>query len=337
MSDRVIDIYTHFMAPGYFEKFLSLAPDAGFVKRVRSLPMLYDLEARRRLVGQWPGYQQLLTPAPPGPERVGSPESRHGLARLINEGLATIVRNHPDEFPAFVAAIRLDNIEEALAELDYAVDQLGARGVQIYTNMNGKPMDGPEFEPLWAALSARNLPAWLHPTRGAKFSDYETETGSRYEIWQVLGWPYETAACIARLVFSGVFDRHPGVRIVTHHLGGIIPYLQGRIGYGWDELGSRTEGEAYGDVLKSLKSRPIDYFRRLYGDTAVCGAAGTIHCGLDFFGPERVLFGSDCPFDPEGGPGYIRETMRAVDSLGLPTDVLAKIRQGNARELLKLG
>lgn len=336
MTDRIIDLYTHFMPPGYLEKFQAFSKDRGMTKRISSIPMAHDLEARRRLVGQWPGYQQVLAPIPPGPEKLGEPKDRPALARFMNEGLAELVRKHPDEFPAFVAAVPLDNIDAAISELAYAVDQLGARGVQIYTNVAGEPIDKPEFEPLFAVLSERGLPAFLHPTRGSQFADYPTEDRSRYEIWQVMGWPYETGACVARLVFSGVMDRHPGLKIVTHHLGGIIPYLEGRIGPLWDQLGSRTEGEDYGSVLQSLKFRPVDYFRRLYGDTAVGGAAGVMRCGLEFFGPDRVLFASDCPFDPEGGPGFIRDGMRALDSLDLPPDLRMKIKSGNACTLLSI-
>ena len=142
MTDRIIDLYTHFMPPGYLEKFQVLSKDPGVTKRLASIPMLYDLEARRRLVGQWPGYQQVLTPSPPGPEKLGDAKDRPGLARFINEGLAELVRKYPEEFPAFVAAISLDDIEMAIAELTYAVEELGARGVQIYTNVAGKPLDG---------------------------------------------------------------------------------------------------------------------------------------------------------------------------------------------------
>ena len=336
MSDRIIDLYTHFMPAGHLEKFQALSQDRGMVKRMASIPMLYDLEARRRMVGRWPGYQQVLTPCPPGPEKIGEPKDRAALARLINEGLADICRKHPDEFPAFVAAVPLDDIDAALRELEYSVDQLGARGVQVYTNVLGRPIDGPEFAPLFGAVAARGLAVFLHPTRSAQFADYPAEDKSQYEIWQVLGWPYDTAACIARLVFSGVMDRHPGLNIVTHHLGGIIPYLEGRIGPLWDQLGTRTEGDQYGGVLKSLKGRPIDYFRRIHADTAVGGSAGTMRCGIDFFGPDRVLFASDCPFDPEGGPGFIREGMRALASLELPPDTQVKIQSGNACALLRL-
>lgn len=255
----------------------------------------------------------------------------------MNEGLAELCRRYPDEFPAFVAAVPLDDMDAAVRELEHAVDQLGARGVQIFTNVEGRALDAPEFKPLFASLAGRGLPAFLHPTRPASFADYPAEKGSQYEIWQVLGWPYDTAACVARVVFSGVFDRHPGLQLVTHHLGGIIPYLEGRIGPLWDQLGTRTEGGEYDGVLASLKMRPIEYFRRIHADTAVGGSAGTMRCGTDFFGPDRVLFASDCPFDPEGGPGFIRDGMRALHALGLPDETRAKIQAGNACALLRIG
>jgi predicted TIM-barrel fold metal-dependent hydrolase len=339
MTDRIIDIYTHFMPPGHLERYQALGKEPGLAKRIASIPMLHDLEARLRLVRSWEGYQQVLAPAPPGPEKMGGAKDHAPLARFINEGLAEVCRRYPDAFPAFVAAVPLHDAEAAIVEMDYAVTQLGARGAQIYTNVSGLALDAPKFEPLFAALAARGLPAFLHPARPAAFADYAAEDASQYEIWQVLGWPYETAACVARLVFSGVMDRHPGLTIVTHHLGGIIPYLEGRIGPLWDQLGTRTDGaqgEAYGAILKSLKRRPVDYFRRLHADTAVGGSAGALRCGIDFFGPERVMFASDCPFDPEGGPGFIREGLRALGALDLTAEARAAIQSGNARAFLKI-
>ncbi len=339
MTGRIIDIYTHFMPPGHLEKYQALGREPGLVKRIASINTLHDLEARRRLVGRWEGYQQVLAPAPPRPEKMGGPQDHAPLARFINEGLAEICRRYPDAFPAFVAALPLHDADAAIAEMAYAADHLGARGVQIYTNVAGQALDAPNFDKLFAALSARSLPVFLHPARPASFADYAGEPASRYEIWQVLGWPYETAACIARLVFSGVLDRHPGLNIVTHHLGGIIPYLEGRIGPLWDQLGSRTdgaEGDSYRAILRSLKLRPVDYFRRLHADAAVGGSAGALRCGIDFFGPDRVMFASDCPFDPEGGPGFIRDGLRALDALGLETGPRNRIAHGNACALLRI-
>jgi Amidohydrolase len=116
----------------------------------------------------------------------------------------------------------------------------------------------------------------------------------------------------------------------------MIPYFEGRVGPGWDQLGTRTSDEDYTVVLKRLKKRPFDYFKMFYGDTAVFGSLSATRCGLDFFGEDHVLFASDSPFDPEKGPMYIRETIRVIDQLGLSPAQLDKIYRTNAERLLKL-
>src|SRR5262249_20104479 len=149
-------------------------------------------------------------------------------------------------------------------EMDRALNELGAKGILIYTNVAGKPLDAPEFQPIFDEAARRDVTIWMHPTRGADFSDYKSEDKSKYEIWWTLGWPYETSVAMSRMVFSGLFDRHPDIRIVTHHLGGMIPYFTGRVGYGWDQLGSRTSDVDYKSLLRSMKKRPIDYFKNFY-------------------------------------------------------------------------
>ncbi len=119
----------------------------------------------------------------------------------------------------------------------------------------------------------------------------------------MLGWPYETGVTLARLIFSGIMDRFPDLKVIAHHLGGVVPYLEGRVGHSFDQLGVRTSDEDYGAILKSLKKRPFDYFKDYYGDTAMEGARAATVCGIDFFTADHVLFASDCPFDKEKGPG----------------------------------
>jgi aminocarboxymuconate-semialdehyde decarboxylase len=116
----------------------------------------------------------------------------------------------------------------------------------------------------------------------------------------------------------------------------MAPFFDERIGLGMDQMGARTVDEDYGALLKRLGKRPLDYFRMFYGDTSVNGSAPAIRCGLDFFGPDRVLFGTDCPFDPEGGPAFIRESIRAIDSLKLAPAVRNKVYHGNAIRMLRL-
>jgi aminocarboxymuconate-semialdehyde decarboxylase len=141
---------------------------------------------------------------------------------------------------------------------------------------------------------------------------------------------------MARLVFGGYFDAFPNLKIITHHLGGMVPYFEGRVGPGWDQLGARTSDEDYSAILKNLKKPHLEYFKMFYADTALFGSfAGTV-CGLEFFGVDNVLFASDSPFDPEKGPGYIRETIKIVDALPISDKDRQKIYEGNARRLLGL-
>jgi predicted TIM-barrel fold metal-dependent hydrolase len=135
-------------------------------------------------------------------------------------------------------------------------------------------------------------------------------------------------------VFVGLFDRHPDIKIITHHLGGMVRYFEGRLGLGWDQLGTRTSDEDYTLLLKKLKRRPLDYFRLFYVDTALCGAREATMCGLKFFGSDRILFGSDMPFDPENGTANIRWTIEVLDSLDIKPAERQAIYEGNARRLL---
>ncbi len=224
-----------------------------------------------------------------------------------------------------------------MREIDRAIRDLGARGIQIFTNVCGKPIVAPEFLPLFEKMAAYDLPIWLHPYRGADSPDYPTEERSLYEIWWTFGWPYETSAAMARIVFAGLFDRFPDLKIITHHMGAMAPYFEGRLGPGWDQLGARTSDEDYSVVLKGLKKRPLDYFRMFHADTALFGAYEATLCGLRFFGADRVLFASDAPFDPEKGPMYIRETIGIIDRLPITAEDRERIYWGNAVRLLKLG
>jgi predicted TIM-barrel fold metal-dependent hydrolase len=181
-----------------------------------------------------------------------------------------------------------------------------------------------------------DLPIWLHPYRGADFPDYLTEQASEYEIWWTFGWPYDTSAAMARMVFAGLFDKWPTLKVIAHHMGAMVPYFAGRVGPGWDQLGARTSDRDLSQVLKGLKKRPLDYFKMFYADTALFGAFDATVCGLNFYGVPKVLFASDAPFDPEKGPMYIRETIAIVDKLPVSNEERERIYWKNAAELLKV-
>jgi aminocarboxymuconate-semialdehyde decarboxylase len=141
---------------------------------------------------------------------------------------------------------------------------------------------------------------------------------------------------MARLVFSKVFDECPGLKVVTHHAGGMVPFFEGRVGPGWDQMGARTSDRDLAAVRKSLKKPHLQYFREFYADTASFGSKKAIEHAIEFFGADRVLFASDAPFDPEGGPYYIRETIRILDSLAVDEATRRAIYQDNAVRILGL-
>jgi len=340
-KDLKLDVFPHIFPKAFFERVKARAADnpglAAALKRWLAIPVLWDLDARLAMMRRFRGYKQVLTLSLPAIEFLAGPDESPALARLANDGMAEIVAAHPEQFPAFVASLPMNNVAAALEEMDRAIGVLGAKGIQVFTNVNGRPLDEPEFFPVFEhCVTKHDLPVWLHPTRTAKTADYVTESKSKYEIWWLFGWPYETSACMARMVFSGMLDRLPRMKVITHHCGAMAPFFEGRLGPGMDQMGARTSDEDYGALLKRMAKRPIDYFRMFYADTSVNGSASAIRCGLDFFGAKKVMFGTDCPFDPEGGPMFIRETIRAIGSLGLKPADERKIYYENALGMMRL-
>jgi len=332
-----IDIFCHILPRGFYDRMVKL-PEKGSTikKRIRGIPILVDLDLRFRMMDRFPHYVQVPSlPAPPI-EALGDPKKSPELAELANDGLAEIVAQYPDRFANFVAALPMNNPDAAVKEIERAVMKLGAAGVQIYTNVSGRPLDETEFLSIFEKMAELNLPIWLHPARGSGFPDYQAEKKSKYELWWVFGWPYETSIFMARILFAGYFDRFPNLKIITHHLGGMVPYFSGRTGPGLDQLGARTEEEDLTIYSRRLKKRPQEYFKMYYADTATFGSRAALQCGLEFFGVDQVLFASDSPFDPEKGPGYIRETIRCIEELPLSAEDRWKIYEGNARKLLRL-
>ena len=330
-----IDVFNHIFPKPFFDRLQEVVVNKGAVKRWLHIPFLHDLDVRFRTLEQFGAdYRQILSLSAPPIESINPDRGiTLDLARLANDSMADLVRKHPARFPGFIASLPLNYPDESVAELERAVRDLGALGVQIYSNVNGLPLDDARFWTLFETADRLRCPILLHPARGAGVADYPTEKKSLYEIWWTFGWPYETSVAMQRLVFSRLFDRLPDIRILAHHLGAMIPYFEGRIGYGLDQLGTRTSDEDYGALLASLRKRPYDYFKMFWADTAVFGSRAATECGLKFFGRDQVVFASDAPFDPAGGSLYIRETLKIIDDLEIPEPDRRKIYQGNAERL----
>ena len=331
-----IDAYAHIIPPGYKEALLKRADLAMRRSRwdqvIDSTPALSDLDNRLRVMEKYEGLTQVLTVASPALEEVASPEDAVYLAKAANDEMAELVRKYPDKFTAAVACLPLNDVDASLREADRAINDLQFKGVQVYTSVNGKALDSRELMPLYDKMSQYDLPIWLHPARGRTVPDYPTEDHSRYYIYQMFGWPYETTVAMSRLVFSGVMERYPNLKIVTHHLGAMVPYFSERVVIGQDyaeaHLGTRWK--------QLLSKPPIEYFRRFYGDTALNGNIAGLTCGYDFFGPERVVFATDFPYDNENGERFTREVIKSVEAMNIPRGHKEMIFEGNARRLLRL-
>jgi aminocarboxymuconate-semialdehyde decarboxylase len=179
-------------------------------------------------------------------------------------------------------------------------------------------------------MAELDQPIWLHPARTSAMPDYASEPKSRFEMWWCFGWPYDTSVAMVRMVFCGLLDRYPNLKIITHHLGGMIPFYDGRIGPGLQVLGSRTLDEDYSKVLPALKRPHLDYLHDFYGDTALFGGGSqAVRCGLEFFGSEHVVFATDTPLGP------IAPTIARIRELDISEADRRKIFAGNAERLLK--
>jgi aminocarboxymuconate-semialdehyde decarboxylase len=335
-----IDAFCHIMPRAYYDRFFQLDASthaANLRKRVSNIPSLVDMNVRFSQMDEFGDYRQIINIAAPPVEDLGSPQVSKEMSRIGNEAMAELVRNHPDRFAGFTACVPMDDPDAAVAELDYACDELGALGAQIYTHVHGRAMDEAEFDPFYARVAERGALLQVHPCRSSAWADYPTEERSKFEIWWTFGWEYDLSAFMARIVFSGVLERYPDLRLLIHHGGSMVPHFSGRVGPGWDQLGARTPEEQRADITGyPLTRRPVDYFRMMYADTAMFGAAHAMRCVIDFYGVDHVLFGSDSPYDPERGPGYIRSTIRNLQEIGLSPDEQDAIFRGNVSRLLGL-
>jgi len=329
-----VDAYTHFMPSRMFKKLVDSGyPDIG--KRMREVPCIHDLDERRRVVDSFKDYAQILSYPMPPLEMLakGDGAQVQADAKLINDEFQEICAKYGDHFPGWVAQGALGSADAGVAEAERAIKN-GALGVQIYTNVAGKPLDDPAFEPFFAAMEKLDKPIWLHPARGAAFADYASEKKSKYEIWWALGWSYETGAAMARLVFSRIMDKYPKLKVITHHFGGIVPMLEGRIGPGWDQLGARTSDEDLTVLLKQLKKRPLDYFKHtFYADTATFSAKPALDAGFAFYDLAKIVFASDCPFDPEKGTMYTRDALRFIEERDMPKAEKDMVWHGNLERI----
>jgi predicted TIM-barrel fold metal-dependent hydrolase len=332
-----IDIFPHILPAKYrealYKEMGSRFAKEQFFSVMDSIPTLWDLDCRFRVMDKFDGLMQVLTLGMP-PVAVDDfidPQKATDLAKLANDEMAELVLKYPDRFAAAVACLPMNNMDAALEEIDRAIKDLKLRGVQIFTPTNDKPIDSPEFMPLYEKMCQYNLPIWLHPNRALDYPDYRSEKTSKYNLHAIFGWPYETSIAMGRLVVSGIMEKYPGLKIITHHAGAMIPFLEKRLTGFLD-----GQGVMIGRDKENFTRPTLEYFKMFYADTALYGHTDGLMGSYAFFGAEHLLFGTDMPWDNQLGLKYTRETIVSVEQMAISDAEKKMIFEDNARSLLRL-
>ena len=236
------------------------------------------------------------------------------FARMQNEFVAGVAAAHPNRFVG-MATVPLQEPVIAVDELQHARERLGLRAVEIGTCPGGRDFDDPELFPFFEACAALGMAVFVHPATPLAGG----ERLAKYYFPLIVGNPLESALAISTLIFGGVLERLPGLRICFAHGGGAFPFTLGRLNHGWHV---RPEGPA------AIPKEPREYARRIWVDSLSHGA-GNLRFIVEQLGADRVVIGSDYPFDM----GF-DDPVAALAHSGLPPEVQARIADDNARAFL---
>jgi predicted TIM-barrel fold metal-dependent hydrolase len=328
-----IDIFAHILTNKYLQKIERNIPASvfkPFQSTYRPFPAIANLDARFKIMDKQNEYTQILTLTVPFLESFTEPRTTVELVKIGNDEMAELVTKYPDRFSAAVANLPMNDIDASLRELDRVITKLHFKGIQLCTDVNGKPLDSPEFLPFFEKMEKYDLPIWLHPTRGSQVADYASEETSKYKLHHIFGWPYDTSVMMVRLVLSHILEKYPKLKLITHHLGAMIPFFDKR-------LLSFLRGGDMEQYTKGLSHPPMDYFKKFYADTALQGSVAGLMCGYAFFGADHMLFGTDMPYGSHDGElTVVDETIESIDKMNIPQAEKNKIFSDNAIKLLNL-
>ena len=317
---KKLDIFNHVLPQSYYNALCQERVDLP----LGNVVLLKDMEARAAEVSQHEELSQVLTLAAVELIDHFPAATANRMAALANDEIASIVSQRPEIFVAGIATVNLQDITGALRELRRAVEDLGLRGVQLATTCAGTDLSDPQFLPFFEAMAGYDLPILLHPCNGPH---------SKPDF--VFNWPLETTWMMIHLSTSGIFERLPNLKLVTHHLGAMVPTFHNRIYTAYLREGFYQPGPGKPNPITAYEN-----LKRFYCDTALYGdCTAAIEAGIAFFGVDHILFGTDYPLDGDRGPdgkGQTANTIASIERLSVSDTDKAKIFELNARKLLKL-
>jgi predicted TIM-barrel fold metal-dependent hydrolase len=252
---------------------------------------------------------------------------RMAYSRAMNDNMARLQQEGKGRLFS-VGNVPLEDYDKGgRAEAERAVKGLGFKALYVCSNVRSKPLDAPEFDAFWAHAQELDVPVLIHP--GEPVSSISRPYEARYRLMHNFGWPFETMLALAGMVFSGVMDRYPGLKVVSHHCGGGLPFLFGRTAEQYENRLDDTIG-------RSMPKPIMDYFRLFYHDTAVGGSPQAIRCTRDVFGADHMVFATDAPYGPGSGEMRLQTYPTVLKSVGLSDAENKKIMEDTPRRLFKI-
>lgn len=258
-------------------------PDDGAVDRPFQnwITAIFDVDQRLHHMDQMGINMQALAVPPFMYFYSAPPETGLQFAQKLNNAIAKIVESHPDRFLG-QATVPLQDPPQAVKELERAIHSLGMKGVEIGSNIAGKNLDEPEFRPFFARVEELGVPIFIHP-----HYVLAQERLRRYHLANLIGNPTDTAVAVGSLVFGGVMEEFPNLKIYLAHAGGIVPYIRGRWEHGW-----RNEPAA----SSVIKQPPSHYLSRFYYDSIAHWSEALAYL-IRTVGADKVMLGTDYPFN----------------------------------------
>jgi aminocarboxymuconate-semialdehyde decarboxylase len=315
----IIDGFAHVMPKAFAEALVQAHP-TDELRKLAKHSYFGDMENRVRVLDKFGIDKQVLTLARPS-TWIGIPRAAvPAMTRVANDAVAAVAKQYPDRF---IATGTLPYpTEEYLPEFDRCVNELAVGGIQIFTNVDGVRLHDPQFRPFFAKANATKTPIWIHPQLVAGWPD-------EYSLDKIFGWLYETSITLAQLVFSGIMEEYPDLRIITHHMGAMVPHNSGRL------QGFYEARHLYPNTnFITLPKDPVYYFKKFYGDTMLCGTVHAFESGYKFFGPEHSIMATDYPFGPDNGELWVKQTLDQVNGIGLSQAEKDLVFGGNLLRLM---
>lgn len=327
MAKLKIDVHNHFFPLPYVKELakrkhsptveqdhldrtlIHYAGDYNIVEDAHTTP-----EVRLREMDRCGIDMQVLSLTTPGLEMIESVSEAVALARVVNDAFAAIAEQYPERFSAF-AALPLRDIGSAIDELERAVTTLGLKGGTLFSNVPGTSLDSRNFWPLFEKATQLDVPLFIHPTTPTTPNVF-----NEYRLVPLLGFPFDTTLAITRLVFSGVLEAYPTLKLILAHTGGTMPYLAERVDNGY---------RAYTECQKHITRLPSEYLKLTYLDTVSFHPPALI-CACMFMGVEKLVLGSDYPHQI----GNLQQSVMSIEELDFPGK--EAILEENAGRLLKI-